>query len=205
MNYSLSNNSNLDLSFPSELHNTPMKPSRMLTRNSFEEYKKATHSSDSETGKRPRSEIVKVITEFLLAHPSGATLLEIAEHLQSSWPGFTATRGYTYGKGSAKRIALGALNSSKAFELQENRETGVKVWRIKPHNEISLKDAVKEQPAKRKGKVASPNTLKSSIRIPKGIEKKARNTEIISLLEKLYDRVKPSIAGSLQATNVFAS
>ena len=124
--------------------------------------------------------------------------------MQYNWQGFTSTRGYTYGKGSAKRIALGALNSSKLFELHENIETGVKLWRIKQHKRVVLANSMKDLPAKSTRRIIV-NSFKSGLRIPKGIKGKAKNTEILSLLENLYTKLSPSIESSLQTTDVIVN
>jgi len=145
------------------------------------------------------NKVHKLITDYLTANPSGLTLLEITDFLKLHLKELQHTKE-SVGRGSMKRIVLGTLNSSKAFEQQVNPKSGVNVWKLKQL--IDTPEETKSTPKKTRVRKIPLSTLESNIKIPKKTKAKAECREILCLLERTYERLKPDIGDYIEKVNV---
>jgi len=225
-----SSENNESYSINSEFNSTPPKTRHFhFSKKSLEEYKRIAFSDENLhtqlAQKHTPSGILKQITDFLSNNSQGATLLEISEYLENNWPGLKSTRGFSYGKGETKRIVLGALNSSKNFEIIENPDTKVKIWKIRDdsnefNSENLLESAHKSKTKKSliksklnmkensvirkpKSKKIPLSLLNTKIRVPKTAKNRARCKEILTLLESIYEKSHNDISYIFSPIDVF--
>ena len=189
----------------------PPRPKELLTRKSLKEYEKAVFLPEESPAKQPRSSgkkepemsITEIIIDFLGKTDDGATLSEITEHLQRHWGGLKHTKGYSYGKGSITRIALGALNESKAVTMYQKPESGIKMWKLKPEAFPILRTTLGNSTTKGKHSRKIPlSVLRTKITVPRSAAFRSKYKEILTLLEAIYERVGPKVPELLSQVSV---